>query len=91
MSLEARVNALDYAFHENNKILEATHGVVSLILNEQREKFKEIDAFIAEQKAFNKAVVQRFEAVDRRFDEVDRRFDKSEELLIQIVNHLASK
>ncbi|WP_257281124.1 hypothetical protein [Endozoicomonas sp. ISHI1] len=75
MSPEAKVNALDYAFHENNKILEATHGVDSLILNEQREKFKEVDAFIAEQKAFNKAI--------------DRRFDKDEEFLIQIVNHLA--
>ena len=70
MSLEARVTTLEqkvehleHAFHENNKILGATHGVVSLILNEQREKFKA----------------------------VDRRFDKSEELLIQIVNHLASK
>ncbi|WP_257282902.1 hypothetical protein [Endozoicomonas sp. SESOKO1] len=91
MSLEARVNALDCAFHENKKILEATHGVVSLILNEQREKFKEIDrrfeavnAFIAEQKAFN-------QQVDRRFDAIDHRFDKTEELLIQIVNHLASK
>ncbi|WP_422450591.1 hypothetical protein [Endozoicomonas sp. ALB091] len=77
MSLEAKVNALDYAFQENNKILEATHGVVSLILNEQREKFKEVD--------------RRLDAVDRRFDAVDRRFDKTEELLIQIVNHLASK
>ncbi|WP_257291197.1 hypothetical protein [Endozoicomonas sp. ONNA1] len=48
-----------------------------MILNEQREKFKEVDAFIAEQKAFNKAI--------------DRRFGKSEELLIQIVNHLVGK
>ncbi|WP_448217456.1 hypothetical protein [Endozoicomonas sp. 2B-B] len=77
MSLEARVTRLEqkvehleYAFRENNKILETTHGVVSLILNEQREKFK---------------------AVDEKFKAVDRRFDKSEELLIQIVNHLASK
>ncbi|WP_257280593.1 hypothetical protein [Endozoicomonas sp. ISHI1] len=48
-----------------------------MILNEQREKFKEVDAFIAEQKAFNKAI--------------DRRFGKSEELLIQIVKHLVGK
>ncbi|WP_422490786.1 hypothetical protein [Endozoicomonas sp. ALE010] len=84
MSLEAKVNALDYAFQENNKILEATHGVVSLILNEQREKFKEVDRRLD-------AVDRRLDAVDRRFDAVDRRFDKTEELLIQIVNHLASK
>ncbi|WP_422462668.1 MULTISPECIES: hypothetical protein [unclassified Endozoicomonas] len=84
MSLEAKVNALDYAFQENNKILEATHGVVSLILNEQREKFKEVDRRLD-------AVDRRFDAVDHRLDAIDRRFDKTEELLIQIVNHLASK
>lgn len=48
MSLEARMQfvedkseSLEYAFRENNKILEATHGVVSLILNEQRDMRKE--------------------------------------------------
>ena len=91
MSLEAKVNALDYAFQENNTILEATHGVVSLILNEQREKFKKVDAFIAEQKAFNKEV-NAFIAEQKVFNKaVDQRFDKTEELLIQIVNHLAGK
>ncbi|WP_163370107.1 hypothetical protein [Endozoicomonas acroporae] len=91
MSLEAKVNALDYAFQENNKILEATHGVVSLILNEQREKFKKVDAFIAEQKAFN-IEVNAFIAEQKVFNKsVDQRFDKTEELLIQIVSHLASK
>ncbi|WP_252178614.1 hypothetical protein [Endozoicomonas sp. 4G] len=63
IKLEQKVEHLEYAFHESSKIMEATHGVVSLILNEQREKFKA----------------------------VDQRFDKSEELLIQIVNHLAGK
>ena len=49
MSLEARVTKVEHridllekAFHENNKILEATHGVVSLILNEQRDKFRDL-------------------------------------------------
>ena len=84
MSLEARVTALEHkfehlndAFHENNKILEATHGVVSLILNEQREKNRNLDQFIAEQRIVNK--------------ENSLRFEKIEELLIQIVNNLASK
>lgn len=40
--LEHKVEQLEYAFHENNKILESTHGVVSLILNEQRDKYKEL-------------------------------------------------
>ncbi|MGI2029655.1 hypothetical protein [Endozoicomonas acroporae] len=98
MSLEAKVNALDYAFQENNKILEATHGVVSLILNEQREKFKEVDrrldAVDHRLDAIDHrldAIDRRFDAVDHRLDAIDRRFDKTEELLIQIVNHLASK
>ncbi|PJE78800.1 hypothetical protein CI610_02256 [invertebrate metagenome] len=77
MSLETRVTALEYkveqldhAFHENSKVLEATHGVVSLLLNEQREKFYKLE---------------------QRLGEHDRRFDKIEELLVQIVNTLASK
>ena len=78
MSLEARVNALDHAFHENNKLLEATHGVVSLILNEQREKFRK--------------VYERFDNLEQKGDmnqqENRNRFDKIEETLIQIVNHL---
>ena len=40
--LEQKVEQLEHSFHENNKILESTHGVVSLILNEQRDKFKEL-------------------------------------------------
>ena len=75
MSLEVRVTALEHkfehllndAFHESNKILVATHGVVSLILNEQREMFRKQER------------------------DNDRRFNKIEELLIQIVNNLASK
>ncbi|WBA81886.1 hypothetical protein [Endozoicomonas sp. GU-1] len=91
MSLEAKVNALDYAFQENNKILEATQGVVSLILNEQRDKFKEVDRRLDAVDHRLDAVDRRFDAVDHRLDAIDRRFDKTEELLIQIVNHLASK
>ncbi|MFK0572003.1 hypothetical protein [Endozoicomonas sp.] len=79
MSLEAKVkdlqskhNDLDHAFHENNKILEATHGVVSLVLNEQRERFQKIETDL-----------------DQFRHEANQRFDKTEELLIQIVNHLS--
>ena len=82
MSLEARVkniesnhDALEHAFRENNKILEATHGVVSLILNEQRAMQKE-------QEDMKKKM-----AANQR--ETCKRFDKIEETLIQIVNHLA--
>ena len=81
MSLEARVTALehkvdqlDHAFHENNKILEATHGVVSLTLNEQREKFRKLEKELQDQKREN-----------------NKRFNTIEELLIQIVNNLASQ
>ena len=77
MTLEARVNALEHAFHENNKILEATHGVVSLILNEQREHHKDYKQFKSEVNEFMK--------------QQNKRSDKMEELLIQIINNLASK
>ena len=40
--LEQKVEQLEHVFAENNKILESTHGVVSLALNEQRDKFKEL-------------------------------------------------
>ena len=80
MSLEARVAVLedkqenlDHAFHELTKIVEATHGVVSLMLNEQRDTKKIVDSLVL------------------RADQHDKRFDKIEELLIQIVNNLASK
>ena len=71
--LESKQQHLDYAFHELIKIVEATHGVVSLVLNEQRDTKKAVDALTT------------------RADQHDRRFDKIEELLIQIVNNLASK
>ena len=70
--LEHKVEQLDYAFRANNKILETTHGVVSLILNEQRDKFKEINANFDEQ----------FKKINARFDaqskEMNARFDKQE-------------
>ena len=85
MSLEARVTALEnkqfellgHAFHENNKILEATHGVVSLVLNEQRNHYRDYAQFKREVFAFIK--------------QQNNRSDKIEELLIQIVNSLTSK
>lgn len=77
MSLEARVNALDHTFLENNKLLEATHGVVAPVLNEQRENHKAYLEF--------KREVQEF------IRQQNKRSDKMEELLIQIVNNLASK
>ena len=70
MSLEARVTALEENRVHWDHVLTGVEGTVALILNEQRDKFKE---------------------VDRRFKEVDKRFNKIEELLIQIVNNLASK
>ena len=77
MSLEAKVNALDHAFHENNKIQEATHGVVSLVLNELRENHEDYERFKSEVQAFMK--------------QQNKRSETMEELLIQIVNNLASK
>lgn len=80
MSLGARVSEwenkqqhLDHAFHELTRVVEATHSVVSIGLNEQRDIKKAVDALTA------------------RADQHDGRFDKVEELLIQIVNNLASK
>ena len=87
MSLEARVTALEgrqhnleSAYHELVRVVDATHKVVSLSLNEQRDIKKAVDTLI-----------ERADQHDRRFDEHDRRFDKIEELLVQIVNNLASK
>ena len=77
MSLEARVTALEENRVHWDHVLTGVEGTVALILNEQRDKFKEVD--------------RRFKEVDRRFKEVDKRFNKIEELLIQIVNNLASK
>ena len=71
------MNALDYAFHENNRILEATHGVVSLVLNELRENHKDYERF--------KREVQEF------MRQQNKRSETMEKLLIQIVNNLASK
>lgn len=77
MSVEARVRALDYAFHENNKVIEATHGVVSLVLEEQREHHKDYEQFKGEVREFMRLQNKRSETM--------------EELLIQIVNNLASR
>ncbi|UYM16738.1 hypothetical protein [Endozoicomonas euniceicola] len=86
MNLEARVTALehkvdqpDHALHENNKILEATHGVVCLILNEQCEKFRKLEKELQDQKFQDQK------------KENNKRFNTFEELLIQIVNNLAGK
>ena len=75
--LESRVDLLEEAFHENNKILEATHGVVSLILNEQREKFWKLE--------------ERFDKIDKRFDKqesfnqtVNENFKQLEILITQL-------
>ncbi|WP_419836057.1 hypothetical protein [Endozoicomonas atrinae] len=95
MSLEARVrnieskhDALEHAFRENNKILEATHGVVSLILNEQRAIQKEQGEMKKEQKGMRIELQEMRKEMSANQRETCKRFDKIEETLIQIVNHL---
>lgn len=102
MSLEARVDALESrhdaleaTVREHLKITEATHGVVSLMLKEQRENKAEVNARLDKietrldqhDQRFD-AIDKRFDGVDKRFDGVDKRFDKIEEILIQIINRL---
>ena len=70
MSLEARVAELEENRVHWDQVLTGVEGTVALILNEQRDKFKEVDKHLREQ---------------------DKRLNKIEELLIQIVNNLASK
>ncbi|MGI9275259.1 MAG: hypothetical protein ACR2PT_10500 [Endozoicomonas sp.] len=90
MSLEARVQlveskqeALDNAFRENNKILEATHGVVSLILIDQREMKK--DQFELKQQVGR--LEQKVERLELKVDQLElmtrERFDQIEMLLRQ--------
>ncbi len=55
--VEQKVEQLEKAFHDQNVIIDATHGVVSLILNEQRERFKQVD--------------KRFKQMDERFDQLE--------------------
>ena len=74
MSLEARVAELEENRVHWDQVLTGVEGTVALILNEQRDKFKEVD--------------RRFNVLER---EHNNRFNKIEELLIQIVNNLASK
>ena len=97
MSLEARVRlledkqeALDHAFRENNTILEATHGVVSLILNEQREMRKEqfetgrrLDHLKQDMNAHFNRVDARLNQIEAHFEQVDTRFDQLELLIRQ--------
>ncbi|WP_263080769.1 hypothetical protein [Endozoicomonas sp. Mp262] len=71
MSLEARVTTLEYkvdqleqAFQKNNSILEATHGVVALILKEQRERFDKQEVFNQRQEAFNQTVNENFKQIE---------------------------
>ena len=85
-SLEDKYDALDHAFRENNKILEATHGVVSLILNEQREQYKDLKKEMA---ASSEHLEKEIAALNARLDKQDKRSDKIEETLIQIVNLLS--
>ncbi|KEI70765.1 hypothetical protein [Endozoicomonas elysicola] len=96
MSLEARVknieskqDALEHAFRENNKIFEATHGVVSLILNEQRAMQKEQEGMKKELKGMKNEQQAMRNEISANQRETCKRFDKIEETLIQIVNHLA--
>jgi flagellar capping protein FliD len=92
MSLEARVqfleekyDALDHGFRENNKILEATHGVVSLVLNEQQGMRKELFEVKRQVDHLDQKLVhmdQKFTHMDQKFES---RFDQLETLTRQLV------
>ena len=75
MSLESKQEALEHAFIENNKILEATHGVVTLILNDQRELRKEQlemkREFRSEFSEFKHEMRQEQGKLNQRFDQFE--------------------
>lgn len=55
---------LEDAFQENNKILEATHKVIMLVLNEQRQEFRKINERLDKQEAFNRQVNENFKQLE---------------------------
>ncbi|MCW7551166.1 hypothetical protein NX722_00520 [Endozoicomonas gorgoniicola] len=77
MSLEARVLALEENRVHWDQVLTGIEGTVALILKEQFDLKKEIQD-------------QKRELQDQK-RENNKRFNTIEELLIQIVNNLASK
>ena len=90
MSLEARVqlleekhDALEHAFRENNKVLEATHGVVSLVLQDVQDVKKDIYEFKKEVHEFKKEVHEFKKEVRGSFKKQDERFDQLELLIRQ--------
>ncbi|MTI12471.1 hypothetical protein [Sansalvadorimonas verongulae] len=53
-TLEAKHEALDDACRERNKVIEATHDVVTLALKEQREKFAVLEYRLEKLEAANR-------------------------------------
>ena len=75
--LRSKQQTLDHALQELMKVVAGTHEVVTLILKDQLEMRQEMRTELVEIKAFMK--------------QKNKRSDTTEELLIQIVNNLASK
>ena len=75
--LRSKQQTLDHALQELMKVIAGTHEVVTLILKDQLEMRQEMRAELAEIKNFMR--------------QQNKRSDTTEELLIQIVNNLASK
>ena len=77
LQLKAKHTAMDGAFQNFQKIIQSTHDVVALVLKEQREYHGEVE--------------YRLKKLEHLAEQQDKRTDKIEELLIQIVNNLASQ
>ena len=77
LQLKAKHKMLDDAFQEFHQVVHGTQEVVSLILKEQREYYGKME--------------YRLEQLEHFAKQQDKRSDKMEELLVQIVNSLASK
>lgn len=87
--VESRTDALESAFRETLTIIEATHGVVSLILKEQRAYKQEVDfrldkieKRLDQQDQRSERIENRLDKIEHRLDEHDRRFDRIETILL---------
>ena len=75
--LRSKQQTLDHALQELMKVVAGTHEVVTLILKDQLEMRQEMRTELVDIKKF--------------MQQQNKRSDTTEELLIQIVNNLASK
>ena len=91
MSLEARVTTLEQDHARWDQVLTGLEGTVALVLNEQRERFRQVEGRLDKLERRMDNVEARLDGIETRIDNVEIRLCKIEGLLIQIVGHLTKK